>query len=456
MHNVAIVGDVTEHRRAAIYARISSDPKKDTLGVRRQERACRALAARHRWPVVAVFVDDDKSAFHGKRRPGYEAMVEAVKAGEVTAIVAWAPARLTRHPRELEDLIDLLDAHRVEVATHIAGDYDLSTSGGRLTARVVGSVARHESEEKSERVRLKMTEIAQAGRFHGGQRPFGYERDGVTVVPEEAEAVRLMARRIAEGVGLRRLQAELNAAGVPTVNGGPWRFSAVRQILTNPRIAGLSHHRGEIVADHADWPAILDRDSFEQLQATLLDPRRKQQRPARYLLTGLVVTPDGAKMIGKRGNGNRRLYAAAGVSVDAEHLEAYIVKTVLRLTDGAALPKAKAPRVSSRVAALEKELEQLAALRGKGRISLREWMAAKAPLDKRLTEARKTVPAERVPAGVSAVLGRKGGLRRAWPGMTVDEQRRAVAAVLEKVVVQPVGPRGRVFDTDRIEPIRRR
>ena len=39
--------------------------------------------------------------------------------------------RLTRHPRELEDFIDLLDAHRVEVATHMAGDYDLSTSRGR-------------------------------------------------------------------------------------------------------------------------------------------------------------------------------------------------------------------------------------------------------------------------------------------------------------------------------------
>ncbi len=150
-------------RRAALYCRISQDRKHDNLGVARQERACRKLAAARGWEVGGVFVDDDKSAFSGKRRAGYEAMVEAVKAGEVDAIVAWAPDRLTRQPRELEDLIDLLDAHRVEVATHLAGDYDLSTSGGRITARVVGVVARHESETKSERAKLKTDEIARGG-----------------------------------------------------------------------------------------------------------------------------------------------------------------------------------------------------------------------------------------------------------------------------------------------------
>ncbi len=114
-------------------------------------------------------------------------------------------------------------------------------------------------------------------------------------------------------------------------------------------------------------------------------PRRKQARPARYLLTGLVYSPEGAKMTGARAKGkpgeyNRRIYKCPGVSVDADHLEAFVVEYVLAHTDRASLPRGKGvPRVSSDVADLERELEQLAALRGKGTISLREWMAAKSP-----------------------------------------------------------------------------
>jgi site-specific DNA recombinase len=191
-------------RRCAIYCRISQDRNHDELGVARQEKAGRQIGKRKGWDVVAVFVDDDRSGFSGKPRPRYLAMVEAVKAGEVNALVAWAPDRLTRHPRELEDLIDLLDAHGIEVATHIAGDYDLTTSGGRITARVVGAVARHESEIKSERAMLKAAQIAEQGDFHGGQRPFGYAADGVTLIDQEAEAIRFMARRVGEGLGLSR------------------------------------------------------------------------------------------------------------------------------------------------------------------------------------------------------------------------------------------------------------
>jgi hypothetical protein len=54
---------------------------------------------------------------------------------------------------------------------------------------------------------------------------------------------------------------------------------------------------------------------------------------------------------------------------------------------------------------------------------------------------------------VTAVLGRKGGLRKAWPDLGDEQRRRALAAVLEKVVIHPCGPVGPTFDTDRIEPV---
>jgi len=54
---------------AAIYARISSDPDGDQLGVKRQIADCQTFAEHRGWPVHDVYVDDDRSAYSGKTRP---------------------------------------------------------------------------------------------------------------------------------------------------------------------------------------------------------------------------------------------------------------------------------------------------------------------------------------------------------------------------------------------------
>jgi site-specific DNA recombinase len=452
---------------AAIYTRISDDRDRSPdglgqatgLGVKRQEEACRELAAERGWEVVAVYQDDDISAFTGKARPRFEAMKDDIKAGVVNAIVAWAPARLTRHPRELEDLIDLLDAHSIEVATHIAGDYDLSTPGGRLVARIVGAVARQESEEKSERVKLKMGEIATAGGFKGGRRPYGYEADGVTIVPQEAEAIRLMAELVTEGYGLRRVQQELEARGISTAAGGPWKFAVIGTILKSPRIAGLRLHRGEIVGQAA-WPAIIDRATWDKVQTVLRDPARKHSRPARYLLTGLVVNVDGVPLSGANGffghSTKRRIYLGPKAHIDADELDEFVTDVVLRYTDAHALTTPdEDPELAAALAALEQEEVEWAELRGQGEISLAEFMAGKKHMARRIAEARARLLAAspRVPAGVSGALGRPGGLRQAWPAMSVPQRQRALAAVLERVDVLPVGSGFRVPVEKRAQPV---
>src|SRR5262245_50374036 len=148
---------------AAIYCRISDDRDGRGLGVARQEADCRRLADEKGWQIVEVFTDNDTSAYSGKRRPGYERLVERVRAGEVKAVVAWHPDRLHRSPKELETFIDVVAAAKAKVVTVTAGAYDLATPSGRMTARVVGAVARHESEHKSERIRRKHRELAEHG-----------------------------------------------------------------------------------------------------------------------------------------------------------------------------------------------------------------------------------------------------------------------------------------------------
>src|SRR4051812_7181522 len=153
--------------RAAIYCRISDDRRGLGLGVARQQQDCLALAGRHGWQVTAAFVDNDVSAYSGKPRPQYDQLMRAVHGGEVDVVVAWDPDRLHRSPAELEGFIAAVERAGVDVVTVQAGRWDLSTASGKLGARMVGSIARHESDHKSERGRRALAQKRGAGRGRG-------------------------------------------------------------------------------------------------------------------------------------------------------------------------------------------------------------------------------------------------------------------------------------------------
>lgn len=123
---------------AALYCRISKDAEARGLGVARQEKECRALAKRKGWTVADVYVDNDLSASALKRpRPRYRDMLRDVTEGRITAIVARHDDRLHRHPRELEDFIDLVEATGLEVML-LDGLREFTTARGRADARSRG------------------------------------------------------------------------------------------------------------------------------------------------------------------------------------------------------------------------------------------------------------------------------------------------------------------------------
>lgn len=87
---------MTEPRNAAIYARISSDPTGQALGISRQLEDCRRLAHERGWTVAEEYVDNDISAYSGKSRPAYHRMVSDIQAGARDAVIVYNLDRLTR------------------------------------------------------------------------------------------------------------------------------------------------------------------------------------------------------------------------------------------------------------------------------------------------------------------------------------------------------------------------
>lgn len=438
-------------RTAVIYSRISRDSEGRGLGVARQIDECRALAEREGYAVAGEYVDNDVSAYSGAPRPGFAELADHLRRG-VDAVIAWHPDRLTRQPRELEDLIDLLEATGTRVVTVQSGAYDLSTPTGRMSARIVGSVARHESEHKSARLKAKARQLAAAGKVGGGgTRPFGYEDDRVTVREPEAAAVRWAISEVLAGATLRSVCRRMP---MPTVTGAAWSPTVMRGMLLRARIAGLREHLGEVTAD-AEWPAIVDRDAWERCRVILSDPaRRKYHAPTRYLLTGVAYDHLGRRMFARPSAGHKRRYKTLrddqgpGITIDADELEAHVLRTVAEI--GRSMAKLGSLTVGAvdgsatvaDVTALEDELTALATLHGEGKIGLAEWMAARAGVEDRLTKARANLgsPGRVVDFGFLADV----------ESATWDEQRRAVFDIFRAVVVGPAVRGRNRYDPDRV------
>ena len=137
--------------RVAIYARISEDTQGDAAGVERQLTDARELAATRGWRVIAEHSDNDISALTGKRRPGYEQILELVRAGKLDHVIVWQTSRLLRNRKERAEAIELFGHQRVGIITVKGQDLDLSTAYGRGMAGLLGEFDTMESEVKSER-----------------------------------------------------------------------------------------------------------------------------------------------------------------------------------------------------------------------------------------------------------------------------------------------------------------
>lgn len=285
---------------AALYARISHDPLETGLGVERQIKDCTALAERRGWAVAEVFRDDDTSATSGRPRPRYLAMMDALASGRLGALVVWDVDRLTRTPRELEDVIDLAEKRGVALAS-VGGEIDLSTPQGQLTARIKGNVAKHEAQQLARRVKRKMAERAEAGQPHG-RIAYGWRREQVyddqgrrigsrdVLHPEQAQVIRDAAAAVLAGDSLRGIVARLNAQGEVSLNGKPWTTTTLRGVLLRERNAGQRVHQGQVVGT-GDWEPLHDADTHARLVAVLTDPQRRTSPPSsavRHLLSGLA------------------------------------------------------------------------------------------------------------------------------------------------------------------------
>ncbi len=338
--------------RCAIYARYSSDQQRPE-SIADQVRHCRQEAARHPdWVIIdeQIYTDEAVSGTSVEGRAGLVQLVQVAlrRPRPFDLIMADDTSRLAR------DVVDAVRQFR-ELRFHGVDLYFVNQGfhSGRDNAEfllaIYGAMDSEYIRELGRKTHRGLEGQALKGLSAGGI-AYGYRREPLVdpgtldrdghpqrrgvrwvVDPTEAEIVREIFRRYADGLGLARIAAALNARGVPSPRqakhhrarrdsvGPGWDPSAIRAILRNELYRGPliwnrsrwvrepgSRRRRRVPRPASEW-VVVERPDLRLVDETLwhhVEERRQRvrahyDRPAQfgkgrveygtYLLSGRLV-----------------------------------------------------------------------------------------------------------------------------------------------------------------------
>ncbi|XVU24179.1 recombinase family protein [Actinoplanes sp. CA-054009] len=261
-------------------------------------------------------------------RPDLREALADLAAGRATALLCLDLDRAFRDPRDLQDLIDVVEhsPHKIVVES-VTGSLHMEKGRDNFDAEIRVLVANKASRDTARRVAAARERQARNGQYGGGKRPYGFCsgppkpaddgrledalcrwhggracRSGITAIKEETDVIADCSNRLLQGVSLRSLAAELRDRKIETVTGARWRAETLRDVLLRPRNAGLVVYRGEVLEDvSAPWEPIVSREVFEAVRTLLTDPDRQTApgAPPRWTGSGIyrcgICTPPGAQ-----------------------------------------------------------------------------------------------------------------------------------------------------------------
>lgn len=294
-----------------IYARYSSANQREA-SIEQQVEWCTALAERYQLQIIDTYADKAISG-RSDNRPSFQRMMRDAKQEKFDYVLAWKSSRMGRNM--LEAMINDAALREQGVTTiYVEEDFE-DNAAGRFALRNMMNVNQFYSEALAEDVKRGMMDNAKKCMVNG-KISFGFRKgsDGrYEIVPEEAEIIREIFNRIIDGWQQRDILDDLNLRGIRTHSGGEWQRQSFGTLLRNEQYIGVYSFGG--VSIDGGIPAILDRETFEEVQMILTtkkNPRGRRRNVEDYLLTGkLFCGHCGKPMVGICGTsktGERHYY----------------------------------------------------------------------------------------------------------------------------------------------------
>jgi excisionase family DNA binding protein len=396
-------------------------------------------------------------------RPGYEAVLDAVRSASVDGVLVWRLDRLVRRPAEFERFWSECERAGVFLAS-ATEPIDTSTELGLALVRILVTFAGLESTAKSERVRAASRAAALKGRPQlGGARPFGFTAGWTGHVPAEAALIREAAARLLSGESVGALVRNWHARGVRSVNGRPFSLHTIRDLMLQPRLWGERTYKGVVVAD-GTWPPILDKTTGARLKLLFAQDGRGRHPTNRvHLLSGLLRCGKCGEGLYVRTRDGRRAYACmtpprgcGGTSIEYDPVERLVTAESLRYL---AFWRPVVMRPSRwKVTGRGDDMAIVAARSDDVRRAARDFYVHhsitrpeyNAVRDAAFAAVGKAVP-EQSRDGVRAALNMLGGKGANWPNLNTEERRAVLVKVIDHITIHAARRHSGKFHAERVE-----
>ena len=322
--NPALTSRKDEYRRmrVAAYCRVSTDEEDQLNSLDTQVKYYTGkIAENPNWTMVGIYADEGITGTRTDKREKFLKLMRDCEKGKVDLILTKSTTRFARNTVDSLTWIRKLRAMGIGVYFE-EQNLDSLIAENETLLGFFSVMAQSESESISANVKWGIQKRMKNGTYSLRFKMLGLRKgdDGIPyIIADEAEVVRTLFRMILDGASLGQLKEFLESNNIKTPEGKDvWSISVIRYMLSNEKYVGdvlyqktfrtdciskkAKVNRGEVTRYliSNNHPAIIDRDTFNLVQAELARRNNKRKKldsavteqgkySAKYALTELLV-----------------------------------------------------------------------------------------------------------------------------------------------------------------------
>lgn len=350
-----------EKLRTAIYARKSAEDEKNT-SLPTQIENCKKFIEKYDFLQLTAVLEEDNVSGMFTTREKYQQLMTMAENREIDVIVVMKLDRLNRDLDNATTTIKLLEQYNCVL---LAGD-DVSnaqTPEGEFMRSILLAHNQYHARRVASDVMYSECNNVKNNMTAGATPPYGYKyvNKYFEINEDEAPAIRILFKRIAEGYSYKNVIDELTSLGYKTRAGGTFSYSTLNTLLRNEKFYGTyiynrtdgKRRKDRVLNEVFDEirnanaiPPIIDKELFDKVQETLKEHSNcRPKTKSNYVLSGLVFCKNcGSPICGEQSKtgSSRKVYrtyfcknhkgkfnkTCPTKSINADYLE-YSVKNIV-------------------------------------------------------------------------------------------------------------------------------
>lgn len=308
IRKIAAKKPLPKRRRVCAYARVSSgkDAMFHSLSAQVSYYS-QYIQQNPEWKYVGVYTDEAVTGTK-ETRAEFQRMLADCRTGKIDMIMTKSISRFARNTVTLLETVRELKTLGIDVYFEEQNIHSIS-GDGELMLTLLASFAQEESLSVSENCKWRIRKNFMEG-IPCSSRINGYEMHGgkISIIPEEAELVRMIFYCYLGGMGKNKIARMLNNMGISAKNGGIWHESVVGTILRNEKYQGDLLMQKFFCVDHIskrnlgelpqyfiknNHEAIVTRNEFDRVQERIAQQATLQPHgdgiKRRYPFTGKLI-----------------------------------------------------------------------------------------------------------------------------------------------------------------------